>query len=153
MARPRSISSVTCQNPKCRYYHIQNGKDILKRGKSTSGHQQYYCNHCRTWFVETSNTLFYHKHLSHVQILSICRLLIEKKGIREIEHITGHHRDTIGHLMTDLAIHAEQTNTFLMHEGQISPFDLRKMWLFVKKRKRKLSRIAQEQINQVMHTL
>jgi hypothetical protein len=32
---------------------------------------------------------------------------MEKNGIRSIERITGHHKDTIGLLIEDLAFHAE----------------------------------------------
>ncbi|MCD4766516.1 MAG: IS1 family transposase, partial [Methanosarcinales archaeon] len=81
----------------------ENGKDILKRGKNRAGHQQYYCNHCSRWFVETANTPLYHKHLSKPEIINICKHLVEKNGIRSIERITGHHRDTIGNLIEDLA--------------------------------------------------
>ena len=107
MARPRSKIDISCQNPKCKYFLIEEGKDLLKRGKNRAGHQQYYCNHCSTWFVETANTPLYKKHLSKPEIINICKHLVEKNGIRSIERITGHHRDTIGNLVEDLALHAE----------------------------------------------
>ncbi len=39
--------------------------------------------------------------------------LVEKHSIRSIERITGHHRDTIGQLLEDLALHAEMVNSIL----------------------------------------
>jgi len=39
---------------------------------------------------------------------------VEKNGIRSIERITGHHRDTIGRLLEDMAEHAELMNDFLV---------------------------------------
>ena len=99
MARPRSKIDITCQNPECKYFFVESGKDIIKRGKNRAGHQQYYCNHCCRWFVETANTPLYHKHLSKSEIINICKHLVEKNGIRSIERITGHHRDTIGNLV------------------------------------------------------
>jgi len=36
---------------------------------------------------------------------------VEKNGIRSIERITSHHRDTIGNLIEDLALHAEFVNS------------------------------------------
>lgn len=45
------------------------GKDILKRGKNHAEHQQYFCNHCSKWFVETANMPLYHKHLSKDEIV------------------------------------------------------------------------------------
>jgi len=151
MARPRSKIDITCQNPKCKYFLVEEGKDILKRGKNSAGHQRYYCNHCRTWFVETTNTPLYHKHLSKSKIIQICKHLVEKNGIRSIERITGHHRDTISRLLEDLAIHAAYVNDILLNEVQLGQFEVDEMWSFVKKNKRKLSLEAQMQISKVMH--
>lgn len=151
MARPRSIIDMTCQNPRCSYFLQEEGKDILKRGKNRAGHQQFYCNHCRTWFVETANTPLYHKHLSKDKIIQICKHLVEKNGIRSIERITGHHRDTIGRLLEDLACHAEIMNKFLLREVEVGQFEMDEMWSFIKKNKRRLSRKAQEQLKKVMH--
>jgi len=151
MARPRSKIDITCQNPKCKYFLVEEGKDILKRGKNSAGHQRYYCNHCRTWFVETTNTPLYHKHLSKSKIIQICKHLVEKNGIRSIERITGHHRDTISRLLEDLAIHAAYMNDILLNEVQLGQFEVDEMWSFVKKNKRKLSLEAQMQISKVMH--
>ncbi len=150
MARPRSKVDITCQNPNCEFFLIQEGKDILKRGKNCAGHQRYFCNHCRKWFLETTNTPLYHKHLSKEKIISICKLLVEKNGIRSIERITGHHRDTIGHLLEDLAEQAEIVNEMLLVEVGLDPCELDEMWTFLKKNKRKLSQKAQTQLKKVI---
>ncbi|SNQ59129.1 conserved hypothetical protein [Candidatus Methanoperedens nitroreducens] len=150
MARPRSKTDITCQNPNCKYFLREEGKDILKRGKNRAGHQQYYCNHCRTWFVETANTPLYHKHLSKSEIIDICKHLVEKNGIRSIERITGHHRDTIGQLLEDLALHAEMVNSILLHDVKLGQFEVDEMWTFIKKNKRRLSQEAQMQMSKVM---
>ena len=149
MARPRSKIDITCQNPKCCYYLIEDGKDIVKRGKNRAGHQQYFCNHCKSWFVETANTPLYHKHLPLSEIILICKLLVEKLGIRGIERATGHHRDTICQLLGDLAIHAEAMTQFLSKNVKLTPFEVDELWSTVKKNKRKLSPEAQEQIMKV----
>ena len=150
MARPRSKNDITCQNPDCEFFLKEEGKDILKRGKNRAGHQQYYCNHFRKWFVETANTPLYHKHLSKSEIINICKHLVEKNGIRSIERITGHHRDTIGRLIEDLALHAEKVNSILLQDVKLEQFEVDEMWTFVKKNKKKLSREAQIQMSKVM---
>ena len=150
MARPRSKNDITCQNHDCEYFLKEEEKDILKRGKNRAGHQQYYCNHCRKWFVETANTPLYHKHLSKSEIINICKHLVEKNGIRSIERITGHHRDTIGKLIEDLALHAEKVNSILLQDVKLEQFEVDEMWTFVKKNKKKLSREAQIQMSKVM---
>lgn len=139
MARPRSKIEITCQNRKCRYFLKEQGKDIVKRGRNRAGHQQYCCNHCHTWFVETANTPLYWKHLSEAEIINICKHLVEKNGIRSIERITGHHRDTIGRLLEDLAEHAEQMNDYLIKNVGLTPFECDELWGMVKKNRKKLS--------------
>ncbi len=128
----------------------EEGKDIIKRGKYQTGHQRYFCNHCRTFFMETKGTPLYHKHLSKAEIIDICKHLIEKNGIRSIERITGHHRDTIGNLLDDLASHAEIINSILLQEVKLGQFEVDEMWTFVKKNKKKLSQEAQIQLSKVM---
>jgi len=142
MARPRSKIDITCQNPKCRFYLKKGGKDILKRGKNNAGHQRYYCNHCHKWFLEISNTPLYHKHLSKKEIIQICRHLVKKNGIRGIERITGHHRDTISRLLDDLAVHAMFVNDILLNEIEVGQFEVYEMWSFIKKNRRGLSKKA-----------
>ncbi len=150
MARPRGKIDITCQNPDCKYYMKEEGKDILKRGKNRAGHQQYYCNHCHSWFVETANTPLYHKHLSKKEIIQICKHLVEKNGIRSIERITGFHRDTIGRLLEELALHAEYVNDILLNEIKLGKFEVDEMWTTIKKNRKKLSQQAQIQMKMAM---
>ncbi len=150
MVRPRGEIKVICQNEKCKYYLKEEGKDIIKRGKYNTGHQRYYCNHCKTFFMETKGTPLYHKHLSKSEIINICKHLVEKNGIRSIERITGHHRDTIGDLIEDLALHAEFVNSILLQDIKLGQFEVDEMWTFVKKNKRTLSQEALIQISKVM---
>ncbi|KXA99388.1 hypothetical protein AKJ40_03255 [candidate division MSBL1 archaeon SCGC-AAA259M10] len=152
MGRPRSKIDITCQNPDCEYYLKEEGKDIVKRGKNRAGNQQYYCYHCDSWFVETKNTPLYHKHLSEEEIIEICKHLVEKNGIRSIERITGHHRDTISRLMEDMAEHAEKMNDYLIEEVGLTPIECDELWSFIKKKKRKLSKTARIKLEKVMHT-
>ena len=150
MARPRGEINVVCQNDKCSYYLKEEGKDIIKRGKYSTGHQRYFCHHCKTFFMETKGTPLYHKHLSKQEIINICKHLVEKNGIRSIERITGHHRDTISRIIEDLALHAEMVNSVLLHEVKLGQFEVDEMWSFVKKNKRKLTPQAQIQLKKVM---
>ena len=133
MARPRGEIDVVCQNPRCRYYLKEKGKDIIKSGKYRTGHQRYYCKHCKTYFMETKVTPLYRKRLSEEEIINICKHLVEKNGIRSIERITGHHRDTIGRLLEDMAEHAERVNEYLIHNLGLTQFECDELWTTVKK--------------------
>jgi transposase-like protein len=151
MSRPRSKIDITCQNPKCKFFLKDEGKDIVKRGKNRAGNEQYYCNHCKHWFTETKNTPFYHKHLSKEEIIDICKHLVEKNGIRSIERITGHHRDTISRLLEDVAVHAELMNDFFLIDVKLEQFEVDELWTTIKKNKNVLSAKAQESLMKVMH--
>ena len=41
MVRPRGEINVVCQNEICRYYLKEENKDIIKRGKYSTGNQRY----------------------------------------------------------------------------------------------------------------
>lgn len=152
MARPRGIVKVICPNPRCRYYHKEKGKNIIKKGRNRAGHQRYFCFRCNTYFVETSDTPLYRKHLSEKEIINICKHLVEKNGIRSIERLTGHHRDTIGRLLEDMAEHAKQMNNYLIKNLKLTPFECDELWSMVKKNRKKLSIMAQLGLKKmVMH--
>lgn len=148
MPRPRSEIKVVCQNEKCQYHRKEKGKNIIKRGKYPTGHQRYYCHHCDTFFMETKGTPLYRKRLTEKEIINICKHLVEKNGIRSIERITGHHRDTIGRLLEDLGKQATLVNKILIQNLHWGPIELDEMWTFLKKKKRKLSATATVAIRQ-----
>lgn len=151
MARPRGEIDITCQNPRCSHYMKEKGKDIIKKGKNRAGHRQYYCFYCRSYFVETANTPLYHKHLSKREITKICKLLVEKNGIRSIERITGHHRDTIGRLLESMAAHAALVNDYMIKDLKLGQFEVDEIWSTVKKNKRTLTHKAKMGLKKVMH--
>ena len=136
MARPRSEIHVTCQNNSCRYYQKERGKDLIKRGKNRAGHQLYKCLHCNHTFSETILTPLYHKHMPESEIIRICRLLVEKNGIRSIERITGHHRDTIGRLLEDLAEQAEYVNEEMLRNIGMEQYEMDELWTMIKKNRK-----------------
>lgn len=150
MARPRGNIFVVCQNPKCRYYLKESRKDIIRSGKKSTGHQRYYCKHCGTYFMETKGTPLYRKKLSEKDILVICKHLVEKNGIRSIERITGHHRDTIGRLLEDMAEHAEEINDMLIRNLRLGQYELDELWTTIKKNRKKLSVKAEIGLKKVM---
>ncbi len=128
-----------CQNPRCRYYRREKGKDIIKSGKyKSTGHQRYYCKHCKTYFMGTKGTPLYRKQLSEDEIINIYKHLVEKNGIRSIERITGHHRDTIGRLLEDMVEHAERMNEYLIKNLGLTSFECDELWGFVKKKQKKV---------------
>ena len=151
MARPRGENTVTCQNHSCRYFNRERGKEIIRRGKNRAGHQLYKCLHCNHTFSETLLTPLYHKHLPESEIIRICKLLVEKNGIRSIERITGHHRDTIGRLLEDLAENAEYVNESLLRSIPLVQYEMDELWTVIKKNRKRLSELAEMNLKKVTH--
>ena len=131
--------------------HNKTGKgNIIRRGHNARGKQMFMCKTCDRRFVETVNTVFYHRHLSEGDIILICKLLVEKNGIRAMECITEHHRDTIGGLISDMAAHCQEVTDFLIKDAGLSEAEVDEMWSFIKKSKRTLARESLTNLTTVM---
>jgi hypothetical protein len=83
--------------------------------------------------METKGTTLYRKHLSEPELINICKQPVEKNGVRSIERLTDHHRDTIGVLLEDMAEHALKMNTYLIKNLSFSKYECDEFWTFVKK--------------------
>lgn len=139
MARLRSIIKVVCQNKNCSHYLKERGKDIIKKGTNSAGHKQYFCFNCNQYFVETKGTPLFKKKLSERKIKAICKELVEKKGIRAVERTLHVHRDTICHLLDDLAQHALAMTNYLVHDLSLSAYEVDELLTFIKKTKKNLT--------------
>lgn len=149
MVRPRTKNKVICQNNFCTFFQQEKGKDIIKRGTNSAGHKQYYCLHCKTYFVETKGTPLFNRRLSERKIRQLCKELVEKKGIRAIERTTGIHRDTIGSYLSALAEHAVSMSKYLTKDLGLSTYEVDEFWSFVKKNKKNLSPTAMRNLKMV----
>ncbi|KXB04275.1 hypothetical protein AKJ49_02295, partial [candidate division MSBL1 archaeon SCGC-AAA382A03] len=97
-----------CLNEKCQDFGRKNTGNIIKKGFNAKGNQMFKCKTCGVRFPETKGTVFYNRHLTEDQIIMICKLLVEKNGIRAIERIMEIHRDTVSSVVEDLARHARE---------------------------------------------
>jgi len=88
--------------------------------------------------------------MSEKEIINICKHFTEKNGIRSIERITGHHRDTIGNLLTDMAEHANAMNDYFIKKLKLTTVECDEIWTFVKKNKRRLTPKAQIGLKSVL---
>lgn len=131
---------VYCPNKECSNYRMTGSNNNIVRSGIHRGKQRYRCNICGKHFVSTVDTVFYNKKLPKNEIILICKLLVEKNSIRSIERITGHHRDTIGNLVSDLAAHCREVTDFLLKDVKLTNVEVDEMWSFIKKNKRTLSK-------------
>jgi transposase-like protein len=150
MARPRSKIDITCQNSSCNYYLAEKGKDIIKRGKNGAGNQQYFCKHCRSWFVETVNTPLYYKHLPLPEIAYICYLLSCGYSIRHIAKMTDHNRNTICYLLDDLVVNPTCINNIFLKESLMDQSKINRLWSAILTKKKSLSKEARNHIRKLI---
>ena len=136
-----------CSNQNCPDRGKKGVGNIVRYGHDKNDKQRFKCNTCGSVFVETKNTVFYNRRLSEDQIILICKLLVEKNGIRAIERIMEIHRDTISDVVEDLARHAMEVTDFLIRDVGLPKVQVDEMWSFVKKNKRKLTRGMVTQID------
>jgi len=76
-----------CLNPDCPDYRKKNTGHIIKKGFNAKSNQMFKCKTCGVRFPETKGTVFYNRHLKEEQIIMVCKLLVEKNGVRAIERI------------------------------------------------------------------
>lgn len=147
MTRPKSKISVVCQNNKCSFYQKEQGKDIVKRGKNTAGHQRYYCNHCNKYSVITKGTPLFNLKTSETKVRNICMEFMEGSGIRSIERKLHIHRDTICDILDKLGRHAKEMTDYLVNNLKLSPIEVDELFATIQKKRKNLS---QKEINSLV---
>lgn len=153
MARPKTKNKAVCQNSQCSFFRKETGKDITKQGRNYAGHQRYLCKNCHVVFVETKGTPLYQKKLKEKKIIAICKEFVEKKGIRAVERTVHVHRDTITTLLHDIAEHAQNMNNYLVHDLNLSTYEVDELWTTIKKNKKNLSPKMINSLNQAKQLL
>ena len=153
MARPRAKIKEVCQNENCSHYRKEKDKDIIRRGINSAGHKQFFCFHCKKYFVETKGTPLFNRKLSERKIKDICKELVEKKGVRAVERSMHVHRDTISDLLHSLAMHAKEMTLYLVHDLGLSKYEVDELWTFVKKNLKDLSPTTINSLNQAKQSL
>jgi hypothetical protein len=139
-----------CSNAECPDCGKRESGNITKYGHDKNGKQRFKCTTCDSVYVETKNTIFYKRKLPEEKIILICKLLVEKTGVRAISRITGCHCDTISDIMNDLALHAREVTDFLITEVGLTNLEVDEMWSFIKKNKKTLTPKMIKQMNMVI---
>jgi hypothetical protein len=134
----------------CDYYHKVINRNIIKRGKTRAGHQQYQCLHCGKVFSETTNGVLFHKHLQEKDIQEIMDLLSKGNGNRSISRITGHDRGTISIYLECFVMNAEWVNSYLFTVVKMPRSQIVQFWITVKKNRNRFSKDAQYQLEMII---
>lgn len=138
MARPKSYIAVVCPNTECLFYNTSKGKNIIRKGKNSAGHQRYYCEHCNKYFVETTNTPFYHHKLTPQQIHDIFVELAYTRKVSSVERLLSIHRETIRHLLSLIKVtyasipDDAKFESYLINHFGLTRSEARKFFEFIK---------------------
>ena len=152
MRKARKLD-VSCPNQQCRVYNKVGLKNIIRFGSQPNGTQRYRCTDCKRTFARTINTLFFHKHLSKKEIITISKQFVEKSSFRGVARATSHHLDTIRKLASDVAEHCEAVTDFLLHDVKLGTHEIDEFWGFVKKNKKMLPKNFSQTLSRAMRTL
>lgn len=69
------------------------------------------------------------------EVVLICKLAVEKLGIRAIERVTGHHRDTVSRVLRDVADYAGALNDEVLKNIASGAFEVDELWTTVEKKR------------------
>ncbi len=120
-----------CPNPECDSYGDVEAKSIIRYGKTKDGRQRYQCKSCKETFNERKGTLFYNRKIDEKDILECLALLGEGTRISSISRAKGIKEDTILSFLREAAHHAEQVETILLNDYQISQVQIDGLWTYV----------------------
>ena len=135
MRKARKLD-IQCPNKHCKTFNKIGLRNIIRKGQQRNGTLRYQCTDCKRTFARTTNTPFFHKHLSKKEIIRICKMLAEKTSFRAIARITNHHLDTIRSIASAIAEHCKKFNDYFITELNLTPIEVDEMWSFVKKKKK-----------------
>ena len=127
---------IQCPNKHCKTFNKIGLRNIIRKGQQRNGTLRYQCTDCKRTFARTTNTPFFHKHLSKKEIIRICKMLAEKTSFLAIARITNHHLDTIRSIASAIAEHCKKFNDYFITELNLTPIEVDEMWSFVKKKKK-----------------
>lgn len=73
--------------------------------------------------------------MSREDVVLICKLAVEKLGVRAIERVTGHHRDTVSRVLRDVADYAGSLNDEVLKNIASGVFEVDELWTMVEKKR------------------
>ena len=106
-----------------------------KHSKMPNGHQRYFCPFCKQTFVETFDTIYYHKHIRPEKMKEVLQAHSEGCSLRGISRITGLAYNTVVSI-----VRAASNKAQLVHNAQVEQVETEEvsadeMWSFVQKNK------------------
>lgn len=123
-----------CPNRRCEAYgkpSEEDGGNIIKFGKSTTGVQRYRCKLCRGTFTATRGTLFYRRQAPRKEILETLALLAEGVRVSSIARAKGMKADTVLAWLREAALHAGRVEDALLSEYRLSRAQIDGLWAYV----------------------
>ena len=120
-----------CPNPDCEDYGKIEDNHIIRYGKTKNGRQRFQCKTCHKTFNERKGTMFYNRKTEEQEIVECLALLAESTRISSITRVKGIKEDTILSFLREAAHHAQEVETVLLNDYQISQVQIDGLWTYV----------------------
>jgi transposase-like protein len=128
-----------CPNEACADYRKVDIGNIIRYGKSGEGRQRFQCKTCSKTFNDRSGTLFHGRKTPVKDIIEVLAMLAEGMRISSISRVKGFKEDTVLDWLREAARHAEQVETVLLSQHQISQVQIDGLWTYVGRKEKKRS--------------
>jgi IS1 family transposase len=135
--RPREVdtSNHYCPKEGCRYYGWIGYGNIRSNGHPSGGRwRQLECIVCRTYFMETTGTIFYGKQASAETIWQVIKALAEGLGIRATGRVFELDPNTVEDWLRQAAGHMEMVSRYLIHDLHLSQVQVDELWALLGER-------------------
>jgi len=138
MAEIVSVGSF-CPHEACADYGKVEVGNIIRYGKSGEGRQRFQCKTCGKTFNDRTGTLFHGRKTPARDIMEVLAMLAEGMRISSISRVKGFKEDTVLDWLREAARHAEQVETVLLSQYQISQAQIDGLWTYVGRKEKKRS--------------
>lgn len=125
-----------CTNKKCRSFEKQGNNIGIKSRKN----RQVYCKTCKSSWVITKDTFFYHLKTPVKEVLEALKLLSEGMGVNAIQRTKGVSPETIQDWIIKASKHVNEVSSYLKREMSLTQCQIDEFWSFIRKKNQRLQK-------------
>lgn len=119
-----------CTNKKCGSFEKQGSNIGIKSRKN----RQVYCKTCKSSWVITKDTFFYHLKTPVKEVLEVLKLLSEGMGVNAIQRTKGISPETMQDWIIKASNHVNEVSSYLKKEMNLTQCQIDEFWSFIRKK-------------------
>jgi IS1 family transposase/transposase-like protein len=132
--RPRCVNTHWhyCPNKKCSHYGWVGLGNIVSNGHPNGGHwRQLCCTVCRTYFAESTGTLFYRSRLAPELLCQLITALAEGMSLQATARVFGVDPHTVKACLVRAAGQMDAVSHYLIHDLHLTQVQVDELWALV----------------------